>query len=328
VIVIHLVSINSGSGKTTIAAALGKHFLRQNKKTGYFKPIISSGKSADKADASLMRHLLSLEETEDTLSPVFTDEIDLKSSIMSSFIKVAKGKDFVIMEGISGTAQFASTLAGIFSAKVIGVETYSADYTGTAKYYQVFGKPLIGLIANKVPKRRLAKAAEELSKATGIKVLGTVPEERALMSLTVIELAQLLDGQIISGEKETNTIIENFMLGAMVPDHPVEYFGRKTKKAAILKRERSDMQMSALETPTVCLILAGKTPPITRVIQKAEEKHVPIIVVNNNIVGITATLEKAFGNTRLSFAKAGPAAEIVTNSIKLAELETMLMATD
>ncbi len=309
-IVIYLVSSNTGSGKTIVAAGLGSYFLGQNRKTSYFKPLISSGKPADNIDVTLMRRFLSLEETEDLLSPEFTDETSLMSNIMASFVHIARGKDIIIMEGIPGTGQFTSGLAGIFSAKVIGVEAYSADYTNAAGFYQSPGKQLAGVILNRVPQRRTVKATEEFSKETGIKVLGVIPEDRALMSLTVTELVQLLDGEIVSGKQEANTIIENFMLGAMVPDHPGEYFGRKTNKAVILKSERSDMQLSALETPTRCLVLAGKTPPITMVIHKAEEKRVPIIMVKDNVAGVTANIEKAFQNTGLSYEKLNLAAEI------------------
>ena len=64
------------------------------------------------------------------------------------------------------------------------------------------------------------------------------------------------------------------MLGAMVVDSGLDYFGRKSNKAAIIQQDRPDMQLAALETPTSCLVLSGSSqPPIYSVLQKAESQR-------------------------------------------------------
>jgi BioD-like phosphotransacetylase family protein len=327
-IVIYLVSSTAGSGKTAIAAGLGKYFLDRGTKTGYFKPVISANHPVDNTDAALMRRFLNLEEAEDAISPGFKNEADLKSNIMSTFMRVAAGKEVVIVEAIPGTGQSTVEPVKMLQAKIIGVEAYAGDYTGTAGFYKPSGMQFAGVILNKVPVRRLEKAGEVFTKATGIKVSGTVPEERTLTSITVAGLAQEIKGKIIGAKYGVNALIENVMLGAMVPDHGEAYYGRKTNKAVIIRSERSDMQLAALETPTRCLVLAGKKPPMTMVTRKAEDRHVPIITTEESIAGIIAAMEKALSNARLTVEKLDRAAEVVGKHVDMAGLETLMTGAD
>jgi BioD-like phosphotransacetylase family protein len=120
------------------------------------------------------------------------------------------------------------------------------------------------------------------------KATGTKSENRARPAITVGELAKSIGGKIISKTEKSNELVENYMLGAMTIDSGLDYFGRKKNKAAILRQERLDMQLAALETSTTCLVIsgAGKTPEY-RVRQKAESRGIPIIttaVTVNDIV--------------------------------------------
>jgi BioD-like phosphotransacetylase family protein len=65
----------------------------------------------------------------------------------------------------------------------------------------------------------------------------------------------------------------------------------------VIRGERPDMQLAALETSTKCLIVTNNIKPLPAVVSQAEEKHVPIILVkqdtNATIAGIEEVLAKA-----------------------------------
>ncbi len=112
----------------------------------------------------------------------------------------------------------------------------------------------------------------------GTKILGLKPENRRLLAITVGELAESIGGKIINHQEKSGELVENYMLGAMVADSGLDYFNRKKNKAAVIRQERLDMQLAALETSTTCLVLSGGTqPPAYRVLQKAESRGIPII---------------------------------------------------
>jgi BioD-like phosphotransacetylase family protein len=90
------------------------------------------------------------------------------------------------------------------------------------------------------------------------------------------------------------------MLGAMVVDSGLDYFWRKSNKAAIIRQDRPDMQLAALETPTRCLVLSGNgEAPIYNVLQKAEIRGIPIISTQTETDDIVAIIEDALSKAKL-----------------------------
>ncbi|GAH61283.1 unnamed protein product, partial [marine sediment metagenome] len=172
-----------------------------------------------------------------------------------------------------------------------------------------FGKHLLGVVINKVPRSKLEPVREEISAQlgeAGINVLGVLPEDRVLFTLTIGELAEHLQGKILNCAEKSAELVENFMLGAMVVDPGPEYFGRKNNKAVIIRGERPDMQLAALETSIKCLILSGDTAPIPSVLYQAEARKVPIILAKGDTVTLVATIEDALSQTRFNQEKKLP----------------------
>ena len=90
------------------------------------------------------------------------------------------------------------------------------------------------------------------------------------------------------------------MLGALTADTGPLYYERKAKKVAILRSERSDMQLAALQTPTRCLVLSGSRPPLPQIMSQAEDKQVPIIQTEEDIATIVSNIENALANNRFN----------------------------
>jgi len=181
------------------------------------------------------------------------------------------------------------------------VEAYSGGTPKYAEVYKRFGESLLGVVINKVPESKLKQVKEETS---DIKVLGAVPENRVLLAVTVGELAESIQGKILNNPEKSAELVESFMLGAMVVDSGLDYFGRKSNKAAIVRQDRPDMQLAALETSTQCLVLTGSSePPVYNVLQKAEARGIPIISTGAGAKDIVAELEDTLLGARLNQEK-------------------------
>jgi len=87
------------------------------------------------------------------------------------------------------------------------------------------------------------------------------------------------------------------MLGAMTLDSGIDYFSRQVNKAAIIRGERADMQLAALETSTKCLILTNNTRPLPVVVHHAESKKVPVMTIKKDTTGAIADIEQALEKT-------------------------------
>jgi len=304
-VALYVTSLGKGSGKTAICAGLGKHLLGDGKKVGFFKPIISDSKDkstegAD-SDAAFIKHLFALEETVDLLCPVFSDGSGLSGEVKKAYARVSQGKDVVIVEGVS--EQPSRDIVAALDARVIIVDDFSKESQEATDSYQDSVGNLLGVVLNKVPGSRVEQVRGEASTRfvkVGINILGVLPEDRALFTLTMGELAERIRGEMLSGAEKATKLVENFMVGALIVDPGPDYFARKANKAVIVRSERPDIQLAALETSTRCLVLTGNTAPSPVITYRAEEKDVPIILARDDTVAILTSIEDALSKTRFS----------------------------
>jgi BioD-like phosphotransacetylase family protein len=235
--------------------------------------------------------------------------------------KSGKGaEETTIAEGILGNQ--ANREIKDKKARVIAVEVYGGQLYKSAKGYKEFGKDFLGVIINKVPPsqiKQVKKEAAQKYEEAGIKVLGIIPEDRMLLSLTIGELAESINGKILNNADKADNIVENYMLGALTVDSGADYFARKSSKAAVVHSDRSDMQLAALETPTACLVLSGgKATPIYSVMNKAAHKGVPVITTDKSVPDIIESIERSLQSNRLRQGKKlAKLADIVKQNLDL-----------
>ena len=304
---LYVTSLYAGAGKTAVCAGLGRHLQGDGKKVGFFKPIVSGIKSpeATDSDAQFMKHILALKEPINSLCPVMGMQEDMTNKIKEAYAKVSRGKDVVIVEGVwrqrpGGKPIEASyQVVEALDARVIIVEPYSEELSKAMSIYRGFGENLLGVVVNKVPRSRVKQLYNQLS---GVDILGVLPEDRVLISLTVGELAEHIGGEILNCAEKSSELVEDFMLGAMTVDSGLDYFGRKDNKAVVVRGERPDMQLAALETSTRCLVVSG-VPPIHTVFRRAEDRGIPIILTKGDTVSAVNSIELALGKTRFNQEK-------------------------
>ena len=278
--ILHIVSVAEGAGKTAICAGLAINFVNSGKKVAYLKNGASDG------DADFMNKVPGLAVS-------------------------AKARDIVLTEGTLGpiahdeVSRAAYRAAKETRAKVVAVEVYSDEGPRFFDVYRGFGPNLLGMIINKAPQSQLKRIREEVGarcEKAGVKLLGVIPENRVLMAITVGELAESLGGKILNNTDKSEELVESYMVGAMVVGSGLDYFGRKSYKAAIVHHDRPDMQLAALETSTACLVLSGspdKSKPIYNVMYKAQSRGIPIVATGAAVKDIVATIEETLLKTRL-----------------------------
>jgi BioD-like phosphotransacetylase family protein len=125
-----------------------------------------------------------------------------------------------------------------------------------------------------------------------------LPLDRIFTSVSVGELAEALDGEIICRPDLTSNLVENLMVGAMGVDTALQYFRRKLNLGVITGGDRPDIQLAALETSTRALILTGNMRPSPMILSRAEEAGVAIILVKHDTMTTVQRAEDTFGKTR------------------------------
>ncbi len=292
-------------GKTAMCIGIARKLQSDGKKAGYFKPISvrTDGGSFKSAytDCVFANEAMELARNQETLCPVVIDQKDLNAAASRSgdFVKkiedayrvVSLDKDVMVVEGPAGlkkadpgTAFLAAILSAI-PARLIVVLQYTekglmADFEGIETGLKA---KISGLIVNAVPSNRMAQKAQ-LCSGIGVPVLGFVPQDRTLMGISVRDITEAISGEELSPGDGATELVENVMAGAAVLDSGPSYFNRKSNKAVLVRGERADMQLAALETPTKVMVLTGGVKPIDQVSKQARRRKVPIVVTQEDTV--------------------------------------------
>jgi len=132
-----------------------------------------------------------------------------------------------------------------------------------------------------------------------VDVLGIVDEDLNLLNPSIRELVDELQGKVLVNEDKLDTTYEHVLVGAMTPDAALRYMRSTPNKIVITGGDRADIIMLALETDTRAIILTGGIMPSPRVIARAEERGVPIILVNYDTYTTVSKILQASGKVRI-----------------------------
>ncbi len=323
---LYVTSTATFSGKTALCIGLGNKFRRDGFTIGYMKPLSTTarkvaGRVVDE-DAQFMRQTFDLAEPLEAIAPIALmpkvvediltgeEETDFVDRLREAYVKVAQGKDVVILEGGSHCMEgslinlSAPLVADLMNARELVVIKYTSDLVvdDVLGAKALFSDSMLGTVINAVPRQRMRFVQEMVKpylEVRGVKVFAILPQERLLMSISVGQLASGLGGEIICAPEASDELVEYLMVGAMNVDSALTYFRRKPNKAVITGGDRSDIQLAALETSTKCLILTGNLYPSPLILGRAEEVGVPVILTKQDTLTTVEIIEQFFGKTRL-----------------------------
>lgn len=293
-----------GSGKTALCLALALKFAEEGRRVAYFKPVGNVGGSQGRQDedAVLMKGLLEMASSVEQMVPLSTSptylaryerSVDCIAKIKEGFAKVGEGADLVIIEGTTSPELMfslgldAGTIARELGSEILTMARLEDDYgldrlLLVNSYLKSAGAKLVGTIFNSIPAPLIEKAEgiwRPLVEQRGTKVLGIVPARTELTAPTVQEIWDMLGGEVLVGEGQVDQLVEEVVIGAMTPESALSYFRRSFRKAVITGGDRADIAFAALETSTAVLILTGGLYPDVKVLAKAGEKGVPVLLV-------------------------------------------------
>jgi uncharacterized protein len=224
------------------------------------------------------------------------------------------------------TAQMAAAL----DAGVLLVNRYhplsTIDLLLSAQ--QQLGSRLLGCIINDIPRDRVEAVQTTLVpflERSGIPVFGVVHRNGLLRSVTVKQLVEKLDAEILCRPDRLDLMVESLSIGAMNVNSALEYFRRGNNMAVVTGGDRADIQLAALETSTQCLILTGRLAPQPFIVSRAEDLEIPILSVDLDTLTTVEIIDSAFGQVRLQETiKINCARELFGNHCEIDRLLSML----
>ena len=227
------------------------------------------------------------------------------SAAVKEYVSQIEG-DLILLEGASNLWE-----GSIFNLSVPEVaETVDASILLVARYHPLLlvgsllsakkflGDRLIGVVINDVPSVELSNATETIKpylEKQQIPVMGMLPKDSILNSVSVKEIAARLNAEVLCGSEHLDWMVESLSIGAMNVNSALGYFRQRENMAVITGGDRAELQMAALETSTHCLILTGGVPPKEIILERAESLEIPVLSVDTDTLTTVEIVDGAFG---------------------------------
>lgn len=317
-------SLEAYSGKSATILGLAKPLLSQGIQISYGKPLSTfaapTGSESVDEDVQFLQQTLGL--TAQQLRPTIVwlstpnllqriqgeDSIDYQQNLRQSLQQ--QDSDLVILEGPSSLHEgqlfdlSLPQMATVVDADIVLVARgHSPKLVDSLVYAkQCLGDRLLGVLINDIPDDKLEIFASQVKpflESQQIAVLGLMPCNSLLRSVSVEELVEQLQAEVLCGQNRLGLMVEQLTIGAMNVNSALKYFHRAVNMAVVTGSDRTDLQLAALEASTQCLILTGRFAPNAIVLNRAEDLEIPVLLVDSDTLTTVEIVDRAFGQVRL-----------------------------
>jgi uncharacterized protein len=282
-----LTSPETNAGKTTVAVALGQRLRRLGKSVSYRR---LPGPGAE-ADARVVAEAVRLGEPPAALVPSLDE---LASSLASE-------ADALLVE--AGDAASAGAALRTPDAVPLVVARFAA--AGLAEqiveHARALGATAGYALINAVPekgRRLVQQGIVPALQVAGLTVVGSMPQDRILLGMTVGDLARALDAEVLGAADQLDLPVEAVMISAMSDEGAEDYFRRRSRKAVVCSGDRPDIHMPALATDTSCIVLTEGYDPDPTIFETADEQGVPLLKVAPDTLSTLERISDALARDR------------------------------
>jgi BioD-like phosphotransacetylase family protein len=322
---IYIGSIGSYAGKSILALVMGLRLRDHGLKVTYFKPVgtlpVSEQGTLTDEDALFIARSLGFEGPTAALCPVLlTDELaeraltgdvaTLDKRILDAYRTVSAGADVTIIGGVGSLSRGAlvnlsgQRVAALLDARVLLLARYDSDSTveDVLLTCDLLGERLAAVAFNYVREEALEHVrgpVRDYLERRGVAVVGAAPRDDVLASVTVRELAEQLNANVLCCENRLDDLVKHFVIGAMNVASAVRYFREREDKAVITGGDRPDIQLAALQTPTKAVILTGNLHPSSVIVKRAQQVGVPMLLVASDTLSTVEQIESITGKLRV-----------------------------
>lgn len=214
-------------------------------------------------------------------------------------------------------ALFAALAPGSDDAQLSIIETPSADSVAQSDGKVIVVAPFdlvpseivafangsAGVVVNKVPPRRREKI-EAAYQSAGVTVLAIIPEDRTLGAPSLSEVITALKAEASHVNGAGSLAIDKPVIASISSDPGQTYFAREDPSAVIVRSDKPDLQLAALNAGARSLIVTGSLPLLSYVLDRAEEDEIPLLRTDMDTVQVVEAIEQLFGGIPFSGGEA------------------------
>lgn len=207
------------------------------------------------------------------------------------FERLRLSGDFTITE--TPTGDIGTTLLSHTGVRGIIVATPLDNPADVASYIRSAG-PVSGVILNRIPERRIdtVQAAYE---AAGVHPLAIIPEDRVLAAPTLGQVSDALSGEGVFIGEHIDEPLDNPVIASIAADPGQTYFTRTQTEAVIVRSDKPDLQLAALNSGAGCLIVTGGLPVLSYVNERVADDEIPLLRTTLDTKQVVSAIEDLFG---------------------------------
>ncbi|MGK7936848.1 MAG: phosphotransacetylase family protein [Xenococcaceae cyanobacterium] len=313
-------STEAYSGKSATIVGLTHQLVQKGISVAYGKPLgtclINDSTEIEEEDIGFLTTTLGLSSNQikppllyldrDTINQRLQGKNTTDYSVALQDYLQNTQEDLVLLEGPGNLSEGSlfhlsvPEIAEVVNASILLVSRYDSLLlvSSLLAAKKFLGDRLVGVVINDIPSSEIETVSSVVKpylEEQSIPVLGMLPQDNLLHSVSVRELSTRLDAQVLCRRDRLDLMVESLSIGAMNVNSALEYFRQRNNMAVVTGGDRTDLQLAALETSTHCLILTGHTPPQQLILSRAEDLEIPVLSVDFDTLTTVEIVDRSFG---------------------------------
>ena len=197
-----------------------------------------------------------------------------------------------IIEAPAGDA--GTSLAEDPQARALVVADGSRPLSRILEYCGALGDRFAGLVLNKMPPKR-AEAIRTDAQTAGVNLVAVVPEDRLLAAPVLRDVATVLSASVEHFNNGTGLHpLDRPVIATISADPGQAHFARYDASAVIVRSDKPDLQLAAVNAGATCLIVTGGLPLLSYVLDRAEEDEIPLLRTGLDTLTTVKAIEDLF----------------------------------
>ena len=156
------------------------------------------------------------------------------------------------------------------------------------------GESLAGVVLNRAS-RSDAEADDE-----GVAALVIIPEDRQLAAPSLKAVAEALKAEAENVADDGTRSLGRMVIASIAADPGQDYFDRTRAESVIVRSDKPDLQLAAINAGAQCLIVTGNLPVLSYVQERVAEDETPFLRTELDTKAAVEAVEGLYGATAFS----------------------------
>lgn len=186
---------------------------------------------------------------------------------------------------------------------VLVVDASAAPTTQIAEIGRAAGNRVVGVVLNRLPSKLRSRRLQEAQSA-GLHVLLALEEDRRLATPSLGDVVDALEAETLYFDSNGDRPLGLTRIAPIAADPGQGYFTFTDATSVIVRSDKPDLQLAALNAGASCLIVTGGLSLLGYVTERAEADEIPIVRTRLDTVETVKNIEGLFARGPFSGTQA------------------------